>query len=75
LLNYMVTGRHRISEPIEVIVEKNIETISPEASISALSEKFVAGQDTAVVVVDQGKIAGLVSKIDLIDYLAKKFKD
>ncbi len=75
LLNYMVTGRHRISEPIEVIVEKNIETISPEASISSLSEKFVAGQDTAVVVVDQGKIAGLVSKIDLIDYLAKKFKD
>jgi len=75
LLNYMVTGRHRISEPIEVIVEKNIETISPEASISTLSEKFVAGQDTAVVVVDQGKIAGLVSKIDLIDYLAKKFKD
>ncbi|MGH8003360.1 MAG: pyridoxal-phosphate dependent enzyme, partial [Limisphaerales bacterium] len=75
LLNYMVTGRHRISEPIAVIVEKNIETISPEASISALSEKFVAGQDTAVVVVDKGKIAGLVSKIDLIDYLAKKFKD
>ncbi|MCI0595620.1 MAG: pyridoxal-phosphate dependent enzyme [candidate division Zixibacteria bacterium] len=75
LLNYMVTGRHRISEPIEVIVEKNIETITPEATISALSEKFVAGQDTAVVVVDKGKIAGLVSKIDLIDYLAKKFKD
>jgi len=75
LLNYMVTGRHRISEPIEAIVEKNIETISPEASISALSEKFVAGQDAAVVVVDKGKITGLVSKIDLIDYLAKKFKD
>ena len=75
LLNYMVTGRHRISEPIEVIVEKNIETISPEASISSLSEKFVAGQDAALVVVDKGKIAGLVSKIDLIDYLAKKFKD
>ncbi len=75
LLNYMVTGRHRISEPIEVIVEKNLVTISPEASISALSEKFVAGQDAAIVVVDKGKIAGLVSKIDLIDYLAKKFKD
>lgn len=74
LLNYMVTGRHRISEPIEAIVEKDIETINPEASISALSEKFVAGQDTAVVVVDRGKITGLVSKIDLIDYLAKKFK-
>ena len=29
----------------------------------------------SVVVVDKGKIAGLVSKIDLIDYLAKKFKD
>ncbi len=75
LLNYMVTGRHRISEAIEGIVEKNIRTIGPEASISALSEKFIANQDTAVVVVDKGKIIGLVSKIDLIDYLAKKFKD
>ncbi len=75
LLNYMVTGRHRISEPIEAIVEKNSQTIDPEASISALSEKFVQNQETAVVVVEKGKIAGLVSKIDLIDYLAKKFKD
>ncbi|MCI0330025.1 MAG: pyridoxal-phosphate dependent enzyme [candidate division Zixibacteria bacterium] len=75
LLNYMVTGRHRISEPIETIVEKNAETISPEASISLLSEKFMANQDTAVVVVEGEKIIGLVSKIDLIDYLAKKFKD
>ncbi len=75
LLSYMVTGRHRISEPIEAIVEKNAETISPEASISLLSEKFMTNQDTAVVVVEGGKIIGLVSKIDLIDYLAKKFKD
>ena len=75
LLSYMVTGRHRISEPIEAIVEKNAETISPEASISLLSEKFMTNQDTAVVVVEGGKIIGLLSKIDLIDYLAKKFKD
>jgi cystathionine beta-synthase len=75
LLNYLVAGKHRVREAIKSIVERDVATLDPETSISTLSEIFSAGERNAVLVMEKGKLVGLVTKIDMIDYLAKKFKE
>ena len=70
LLNYMLEGGHQLDKPIAPIVEKDTPTVPPDASIGKLREIFSKGK--VAVVVDAGKVAGIVTKIDMIDFLAHK---
>jgi cystathionine beta-synthase len=75
LLKYMVTGRHRLNDSIKSLVESNYLKASPETSLSDLSQKFSATESNVAMVLDgEEKLLGIITKIDIIDYLAKRFK-
>jgi cystathionine beta-synthase len=74
LLNYMVLGKHRISDPVGPLASEELFTVSPDISVEQLAEKFALDRRPAAAVVRDGRLVGMLTKIDIIDYLAKKFK-
>jgi cystathionine beta-synthase len=70
LLDHMVQGHARPDEPIAPLVtNEQMEVVSPEASLEVLAEVFSRGN--IAVVLDDDKVSGIVTKIDLISYLAE----
>ncbi len=75
LLKYMVMGRHRLNDSIRSLVESNYLKASPDTPLSDLSQKFSATESNVAIVLEDGeKLAGIITKIDIIDYLAKRFR-
>ncbi|GAB4328131.1 MAG: cystathionine beta-synthase [Candidatus Zixiibacteriota bacterium] len=74
LLNYMVTGSHRLMDPIRQVVVRDVHKVSRATTLASVSEAFANGRSMALVV-DNDQIAGIITRIDLIDYLAKTFKE
>lgn len=73
LLNYMISGDGAIDHPICDIISHNVATVQPDTSIEALSE--IASRGAAAVVVDEDdKPSGIITKIDMIDYLASRVR-
>ena len=70
LLNFMLEGEHNVDKAIGPIVERDVPTVASDAPISKLKEIFLKGK--IAVVVDNGKVTGIVTKIDMIDFLATK---
>ena len=69
LLNYLLEGEN-LDKPIDPIVERDASTVTADAPISRLKEIFSKGK--IAVVVEGGKVVGIVTKIDMIDFLARK---
>ncbi len=59
-------------DPIAPIISRQVTTVSPDLPVEALLNSFGSGQ--AVVVVDRDRVVGILTKIDLIDYLAARMK-
>jgi cystathionine beta-synthase len=73
LLNYMISGEGAIDHPICDIIGRNVPTVSPDTSLDTLSE--IAGRGSVAVVIDeQERPTGIITKIDMIDYLASKVR-
>ena len=70
LLNALLEGSHRPADPIEPIVDPAPPVVEPETSVDALARIFPSAN--AAVVVDHGAVVGIVTKIDVIDHLAKR---
>lgn len=70
LLGMLVAGRHSLSHPITDAVEREFETTSKETSVARLAEKFSKSDCDVVLVVENRRVVGILTKIDLIDYLA-----
>ena len=70
LLDKMVQGRsHSKDDTIETLVSNEfMEVVSPRSSLEALAEVFSRGH--IAVVLDEEAVSGIVTKIDLIDFLA-----
>ena len=70
LLNHLLSAdQHVPSESIEKIMSRDAAAVvGPQTPLSALSEVFSQGQ--VAVALEDNKVAGIVTKIDLIDYLA-----
>lgn len=71
LLNHLLGSdhKHAADETIEDIIDQeSAEVIGPETSLAVLSEVFRQGK--VAVVCEEDKVTGIVSKIDLIEYLA-----
>ena len=68
LLNYLLENEHHLEKPIGPLVEKDTPTVAPDAPIAKLKEIFAKGKVACVV--DGGKVTGIVTKIDMIDFLA-----
>jgi cystathionine beta-synthase len=69
LLNALVGGRH-LGEPIDPIIAPLQGVISAGSSITAL--KDVLSQDNVAVVKDGEKVVAIITKIDLIEFLAER---
>jgi cystathionine beta-synthase len=70
LLEHMVQGHARPDEPIAPLVtNQQMEVVSPDANLEVLAEVFSRGN--IAVVLDEEKVSGIVTKIDLIGYLAE----
>jgi cystathionine beta-synthase len=74
LLNYMVLGKQRISDPVGPLASEELFTVSPDISVEQLAEKFALDRRPAAAVVRDGRLVGMLTKIDIIDFLAKKFR-
>lgn len=68
LLNSLVGKQLGFHDPIDSLITPLQGVVSPEASISRLREVFA--QDNVAVVKEHERVVGIVTKIDLIEYLA-----
>lgn len=71
LLDYLLSGAGSMDHQIADIVSTDVATVGPDTSIDALSDIFSRGH-VAVVVDESEVVRGIVTKIDMIDYLASK---
>lgn len=71
LLNYLLSGAGGMEHPLADIISSEVRTVRQETSLDLLAEIAACGL-VAVVVDDVGRPTSIVTKIDLIDYLANK---
>jgi cystathionine beta-synthase len=70
ILEYMFQGHAKPSDSIQPLVSKEqMEVVSAESSLESLAEVFNRGH--IAVVLDEGSVGGILTKIDLISYLAE----
>ncbi len=60
-------GNH--DDPIDTIVETNFAIVEPSNRLSIVGQFFK--QNKVVLVEDKGKISGIITKIDFIDFVSK----
>ncbi|WP_242395656.1 pyridoxal-phosphate dependent enzyme [Anaeromyxobacter oryzisoli] len=72
LLNFLIEGKHRLSEVVEPLVQPLQGVVGPDTPIAKLREIF---NDDHVAVVKEGDhVTGVVTKIDLIEFLGERLK-
>jgi cystathionine beta-synthase len=69
LLRAMVSGGKTLETPVSEVVEDDYATVTPNTKIELLQS--VLADAKVAIVEDAGDITGIVTKIDLIDFLAK----
>jgi len=73
LLNHIVLGdRHSPGDPITELARSDVATLGPDAPLESLMSVFVNRQ--VAIVVDEGRVVGILTKIDILDYLASHSK-
>lgn len=73
LLNHLVLGdRGGPDDTITDLVRTDVATIGPEAPLESLMSVFVNRQ--VAVVMEDGRVSGILTKIDILDYLASHSK-
>ncbi len=70
LLRHLVKGSGTLDSSIGGLVESDYATVTPATKVELL--KGVLSDAKIALVVDKETVLGVVSKIDLIDYLARK---
>ncbi len=73
LLNHMLLTNHEIHDPDETIagmVDPNVPIVNPNTNLETLMAFF--STRTAVVIASNGHIQGILTKIDILDFLSTK---
>jgi len=73
VLRHMAESGHGPEDTVEQLVEADFATVTPNTRIALISDLF--GQGGIIVVLEDDSIAGVITKIDLIDYLAKRIPE
>ncbi len=73
ILRHMAEPGHYPDDPVEHVVEAEFTTVTRATRIALVSDLF--GQGDIIVVLDGESIVGVITKIDLIDYLAKRIPE
>jgi cystathionine beta-synthase len=69
LLRHLVTGLKTLDSPIGELVESDYATVTLDTKIELL--QGVLNDAKVAIVIEHEQVAGIVTKIDLIDYLAR----
>jgi cystathionine beta-synthase len=70
LLRALVSGSKTLDSPIDDLVENDYVTLTPNTKIELLQAGLA---DAKVAIVEEGdQVVGIVTKIDLIDFLARR---
>jgi cystathionine beta-synthase len=70
LLDFLVKGEAGLDSPIEPLIESDYATVTPGTRVHLLRNIF---SDAQIVVVEAGDaIVGVITKIDLIEFLAER---
>ena len=70
LLNFLVKNPGSLSTPIDDLVEADYATVTPETKVKLLRTVF--NDAKLVCVIDRDDVVGVITKIDLIEYLAQR---
>jgi cystathionine beta-synthase len=70
LLRHLVQGGGTLSSPIGDLVEGDYATVTPSTKVELL--KSVLSDAKIAIVTDHEQVIGIISKIDLIDFLAQR---
>ncbi len=72
LLNFLIEGKHRLSEVVEPLVQPLQGVVASDTPVGRLRHIF---NDDHVAVVKEGdRVTGIVTKIDLIEFLGEKLR-
>jgi cystathionine beta-synthase len=72
LLEFLIEGKHRLSEAVESLVQPLQGVVTAQTPIGKLREIF--NDDNVAVVKDGDRVTGIVTKIDLIEFLGRRMK-
>jgi cystathionine beta-synthase len=68
LLNFLLKEPHRLETPIDELIEADYATVTPQTKIKLLRNIF--NDAKMVCVLERDDLVGIITKIDLIEYLA-----
>jgi cystathionine beta-synthase len=72
LLNFLIEGKHRLSEVVEPLIQPLQGVVGPDTPISRLRTIF--NDDNVAVVKEGDRVTGILTKIDLIEFLGERLK-
>jgi cystathionine beta-synthase len=72
LLNFLIEGKHRLSEVVDPLVQPVQGLVGADTPIARLREIF--NDDNVAVVKEGEKVTGILTKIDLIEFLGERLK-
>ncbi len=72
LLNFLMEGKHRLTEVVEPLVQPLQGVVGPDTPIGRLRDIF--NDDNVAVVKEGDRVTGIVTKIDLIEFLGERLK-
>jgi cystathionine beta-synthase len=72
LLNFLIEGKHRLSEVVEPLVQPLQGVVTPDTPIAKLRQIF--NDDNVAVVKEGDRVSGILTKIDLIEFLGERLK-
>jgi len=70
LLNYLLKNPGSMEGPVDELVEADYATVTPQTKIKLLKNIF--NDAKLVCVLERDDLMGVITKIDLIEYLASK---
>jgi cystathionine beta-synthase len=68
LLNYLLANPGKMDVPVDELVEADYATVTPQTKIKLL--KTIFNDAKLVCVLEKDDLVGVITKIDLIDYLS-----
>ncbi len=72
LLNFLIEGKHRLTEVVEPLVQPLQGVVQPTTPIGRLRDIF--NDDNVAVVKEGERVTGILTKIDLIEFVGEKLR-
>ena len=69
LLQTLISSPESFNSPVKNYMTQNLITLSPEDKLSDILKIFSSGM--VPIIIDKGRFIGLITKIDLINFIAK----